>query len=38
MIPPILVDSSAWVEGLRNRAAPALRESVEAALHEAGLP
>ena len=31
---PILVDSSAWVEVLRNRAAPALRQSVEEALHE----
>jgi predicted nucleic acid-binding protein len=30
----VLVDSSAWVEVLRNRAAPALRQSVEAALHE----
>ena len=34
MITPVLVDSSAWVEVLRNRAAPALRQSVEAALHE----
>ena len=31
---PILVDSSAWVEVLRNRAAPALRQGVEEALHE----
>ena len=34
MSPQVLVDSSAWVEVLRNRAAPALRQSVEAALHE----
>ena len=30
----VLVDSSAWVEVLRNRASSALRQSVEAALHE----
>jgi hypothetical protein len=29
----VLVDTSAWVV-LRNRAAPALRQSVEAALHD----
>jgi predicted nucleic acid-binding protein len=34
MSPPVLVDSSAWVEVLRNRAAPALRQTVAAALHE----
>jgi predicted nucleic acid-binding protein len=34
MSPQVLVDSSAWVEVLRNRAAPALRQTVEAALHE----
>ena len=30
----VLVDSSAWVEVLRNRAASALHQSVGAALHE----
>jgi predicted nucleic acid-binding protein len=34
MSTPVLVDSSAWVEVLRNRAAPVLRQSVEAALHQ----
>ena len=34
MSPTVVVDSSACVEVLRNRAAPALRKSVEAALHE----